>query len=72
MVHPLVPRLAGSLGPRPKINQDATPGKAHIVIREANSLPIVGGKIISVLGLLGLAANAAVIARGGRRRRQAR
>jgi hypothetical protein len=54
-----------------KINQDATPGKAHIVIRQANSLPIVGGKIISVLGLLGLAATAAVMGRAARRRRQA-
>ena len=55
-----------------KVNQDATPGKAHLVIREARSLPIVGGRIISILGLLGLLANAAVIARGGWQRRRAR
>jgi hypothetical protein len=53
-----------------QIDDDATPGKAHVVIREARTLPIVGGQIISILGLLGLAANSAVIARGHRRRRQ--
>ena len=55
-----------------KIDQNATPGKAHLVIREANSLPIIGGRIVSILGLLGLLANAALIARTGRRRRRAR
>jgi hypothetical protein len=55
-----------------KVDQDATPGKAHLVIREARTLPIVGGRIISVLGLLGLAASAAVLARAGWRRRRAR
>jgi hypothetical protein len=54
-----------------QINDDATPGRAHVVIREARTLPIVSGRIISILGLLGLAANAAVIARGHRRRREA-
>lgn len=53
-----------------KVNQDATPGKAHLVIREARSLPIVGGRIIAILGLLGLAANAAVMGRAGWRRRR--
>jgi hypothetical protein len=52
-----------------QINDDAIPGRAHVVISEARTLPIVGGRIISLLGLLGLAANAAVIARGHRRRR---
>ena len=33
------------------------------MIREAQTLPIVGGKILSLLGLLGLAANAVVIGR---------
>jgi hypothetical protein len=51
-----------------QIDDDATPGAAHITIREARTLPIVGGRIISVLGLLGLAANAAVIVRDRRRR----
>jgi hypothetical protein len=55
-----------------KINEDATPGKAHIVIREARTLPIVSGQIISIFGLLGLVANAAVIARAGWLRRRAR
>ena len=55
-----------------KIDEDATPGKAHIVIGQARSLPIVGGRIISILGLLGLLANAALIARAGRHHRQAR
>jgi hypothetical protein len=55
-----------------KVNHDATPGTAHLVIREARSLPIVGGRIISILGLLGLVANAAVMARAGWRRRRAR
>jgi hypothetical protein len=53
-----------------RIDDDATPGRAHVVIREARTLPIVGGRIISILGLLGLAANAAVIARSHRRRRR--
>jgi hypothetical protein len=52
-----------------QIDEDATPGRAHVVIREARTLPIVGGRIISIIGLLGLAANGAVIARGHRRRR---
>jgi energy-converting hydrogenase Eha subunit E len=55
-----------------QIDRDATPGKAHIVIREARSLPILGGQLISLLGLLGLAANAVVIASAARRRRRAR
>jgi hypothetical protein len=55
-----------------KIDEGATPGKAHVVIREARSLPIVGGRIISILGLLGLLANATVMARAGWHRRRAR
>lgn len=51
-----------------RIDDDATPGKAHITVREAQTLPIVGGRIITILGLLGLAANAVVIVRGRRRR----
>jgi hypothetical protein len=53
-----------------RVDDDATPGRAHIVIREARTLPIVGGWIISLLGLLGLIANAAVIARAAVRRRR--
>jgi hypothetical protein len=53
-----------------RIDDDAVPGNAHIVVTEARSLPIVGGRIISILGLLGLAANAAVIAQAAVRRRR--
>jgi hypothetical protein len=53
-----------------RIDDDATPGRARIVVREARTLPIVGGRIISLLGLLGLAAGAAVIARGSLSRRR--
>jgi hypothetical protein len=53
-----------------RIDDDATPGKARITVHEARSLPIVGGRIISTLGLLGLGANAAVIALAALRRRR--
>jgi hypothetical protein len=53
-----------------RVDDDVTPGKARITVREAQSLPIVGGRIISALGLLGLAASAAVIIRAGVRRRR--
>jgi hypothetical protein len=53
-----------------RIDDDATPGKARITVHEARSLPIVGGRIISTLGLLGLAANAVVIALAALRRRR--
>ncbi len=53
-----------------RVDDDATPGKARITVHEARSLPIVGGRIISTLGLLGLAANAAVIALAAVRRRR--
>jgi uncharacterized membrane protein len=50
-----------------QIDDDAKPNSAHIIIREARTLPIVGGRVISLLGLLGLVANAAVIVRRRRR-----
>jgi hypothetical protein len=50
-----------------RIDDDATPGKAHITVREARTLPIVAGRIVSLLGLLGLVAVAAAIVRGRRR-----
>jgi hypothetical protein len=50
-----------------QVDDDATPGRAHITVRESHALPIVGGRIISILGLLGLAANAVVVVRGRRR-----
>jgi hypothetical protein len=52
-----------------RVDDGATSGKAHITIREARSLPIVSGWIISILGLLGLAANGALIGRRAWRRR---
>ena len=55
-----------------RVDADATPGRAKIVIQQAQSLPIVAGRIISLLGLLGLAANAGVIGLAARRRRRAR
>ena len=55
-----------------RVDDDAVPGKARITVRAARSLPIVGGRIISALGLLGLAASAAVIVRSSVRRRRER
>jgi hypothetical protein len=51
-----------------RVDDDATPGKARITVREARTLPIVGGRIITILGLLGLAANAVAIVLSRRRR----
>jgi hypothetical protein len=50
-----------------QIDDDATQGRAHITIRPARTLPVVSGQIITILGLLGLAACAVVIVRGRRR-----
>jgi hypothetical protein len=55
-----------------QIDDDAQPNRARIVIREARTLPIVGGRVITLLGFLGLAANAVVIVRGRLRRPAAR
>jgi hypothetical protein len=55
-----------------QIDQNAKSGQAHLVIRETQTLPIVGGKILSIFGLLGLAANAVAIGRATRRRRRLR
>jgi hypothetical protein len=52
-----------------RVDDDATPGKAHITVREARTLPIVAGRIVSLLGLLGLAAVAAAIVRSHHRAR---
>jgi hypothetical protein len=53
-----------------RVDDDAILGQARIVVRQARTLPIIGGRVISVLGLLGLAANAALIARAALRRRR--
>jgi hypothetical protein len=50
-----------------KVNDDAVPGRTRIAIQEAKTFPIVGGRIISILGLLGLTANAGMIAVRARR-----
>ncbi len=50
-----------------RVDDDATPGKAHLTVREARTLPIVAGRIVSLLGLLGLAAVAVAIVRGRHR-----
>lgn len=54
-----------------RVDDDAIPGKARITVREARSLPIVGGRIISTIGLLGLAAIAGTIMLAAIRRRRA-
>ncbi len=54
-----------------RIDDSATPGKARFTVRAARSLPIVGGRIISIAGLLGLAAIAGTIMLAGTRRRRA-
>jgi hypothetical protein len=54
-----------------RVDDDATPGKARITVREARTLPIVGGRIVSIAGLFGLAAIAGVIMLAGIRRRRA-
>jgi hypothetical protein len=53
-----------------QVADDATPGKARIVIEQARSLPIVAGRIVSLLGLLALAAIAVAMLGGAVRRRR--
>ena len=53
-----------------KVADDAQPGKARIVIEQAHSLPIVAGRIISLLGLVTLAGVGAVMVAGAVRRRR--
>jgi hypothetical protein len=52
-----------------QVGGDARPGLAHIGIRQAQTAPVVGGSILSILGVLGLAANVVVIIRARRRER---
>jgi hypothetical protein len=49
-----------------QVDADGRPGQRRIVIRQAQTVPIVGGKILTFLGLLGLAANGVVIVRARR------
>lgn len=55
-----------------ELDDDATPGAAKLTISAARPWPVVGGWILTLLGLAGLAANAVVIARGRGRRGAAR
>jgi hypothetical protein len=51
-----------------QIDPDATPGAAKITISAAKTVPVVGGRVLTLLGLLGLAANFVAIGAGRRRR----
>jgi hypothetical protein len=53
-----------------QVADDAQPGNARIVIEQAHSLPIVAGRIISLVGLLTLAAIGATLLAGAVRRRR--
>ncbi len=53
-----------------QVADDAQPGKARIVIEQARSVPIVAGRIISLLGLLTLTAVGAALLVGAVRRRR--
>ncbi len=52
-----------------EIDADAKPGAAHIVVTTAHPWPVVVGRLLTLLGLLGLAAvGLALVARGRRPR----
>ncbi len=53
-----------------QMDDDANPDEASVVIQEARSLPIVAGRIISLLGVLGLVAIGVTILAGAVRRRR--
>jgi hypothetical protein len=55
-----------------EIADDVTPGAAIITIRAAHPWPVVLGRMLSVVGLLGLLANIAALASAGRRRSRER
>jgi hypothetical protein len=54
-----------------QVDKNVPPGPVTIRVRPANPWPVVLGKSLSVLGLLGLTANFVAIAVGARRRRRA-
>ncbi|MET0602143.1 MAG: hypothetical protein ABW167_09165 [Baekduia sp.] len=54
-----------------QVSKDANPGAAVITLRAAHPWPVVGGTILSLVGLAGLALNGVAIAMGARRRRHA-
>jgi hypothetical protein len=51
-----------------QIAQDATPGAATVTIRAASPWPVALGRVLSVLGLLGLLANGVALVLARRRR----
>jgi hypothetical protein len=53
-----------------QVAQDATPGAAQITIRAANPWPVTLGRVLSLLGLLGLLANVIAMVTDHRRRRR--
>ncbi len=55
-----------------QLDLDAVPGAAKLSIRAARPWPVVGGWVLSMLGLAGLAANAVVVGRRSWTRRRAR
>jgi hypothetical protein len=54
-----------------QLDDDARLGAARLVVDAARPWPVVGGWVLTLLGLAGLAANAAVIGRAARVRRRA-
>jgi hypothetical protein len=55
-----------------QLGSDAVPGAAKLTIRAARPWPVVGGWVLTLLGLAGLAANAVVVGRRSRARRRTR
>jgi hypothetical protein len=53
-----------------QVDDDATSGRAHIVVEQARSLPVVAGRIISLLGVISLATIGAALLGGALRRRR--
>jgi hypothetical protein len=52
-----------------QVTKDAKPGVAVLTLRAAHPWPVLGGTILSLVGLAGLALNGVAIAVGARRRR---
>ncbi|MCW2987043.1 MAG: hypothetical protein JWR63_4613 [Conexibacter sp.] len=53
-----------------QIDEDVKPGPVTISIRPAHPFPVVAGRVLTLIGLLGLAANFVAIGVGFRRRRR--
>ena len=52
-----------------QVSKDVKPGRVVLTLRAAHPWPVVGGTILSLVGLAGLALNGVAIAMGARRRR---